>query len=195
MSSFGACSIEGCESTGQVRRGWCVKHYERWRAHGDPLFTLNPGCDGPRPCSIIGCDRVVSSLDMCEMHYGRTKRTGSPHIVYRRKKRVDVVRLFWSKVDVGLGCWEWSRERNDRGYGVTFVSSGRTLYAHRVAYALTQGPIPAGMVVMHSCDNPPCCNPSHLNLGTHAENAQDMYHKGRWRNQYAEGPNAVRTAA
>lgn len=48
-----------------------------------------------------------------------------------------------------------------------------------MAYELTKGHIPAGMIVMHTCDNPPCCNPSHLVLGTQAENLADMRAKGR----------------
>jgi hypothetical protein len=51
--------------------------------------------------------------------------------------------------------------------------------AHRVAWELTYGPIPAGLYVCHHCDNPPCCNPAHLFLATNAGNAQDMSRKGR----------------
>lgn len=86
---------------------------------------------------------------------------------------------FWSKVEQRDGaCWPWLSWRNARGYG-KFMLNGRSQTAHRVAYELTHGPIPIGLCVMHSCDNPPCCNPQHLRLGTHAENMRDRDQKGR----------------
>lgn len=67
-----------------------------------------------------------------------------------------------------------------KGYG-TFVARalGGSFRAHRFAYALAHGPIPEGLHVLHRCDNPPCCNPDHLFLGTHADNVADMIAKGR----------------
>lgn len=71
-------------------------------------------------------------------------------------------------------CEEWQGPRSRAGYGR--VGRG---YAHRVAYERLHGPIPAGMVVRHRCDNPPCVNPAHLELGTHADNMRDMAARGR----------------
>lgn len=68
---------------------------------------------------------------------------------------------------------------------------GRDLYAHRVAWEMAHGPIPDGMEVMHTCDNPPCCNVRHLKLGTHAQNMADMAAKGRVR-QRGTGPRGER---
>lgn len=98
------------------------------------------------------------------------------------------------------GCWEWRRRRNAQGYG-RFNLAGRTVMAHRVAFTIAAGPIPDGMFVLHRCDNPPCCNPSHLFVGTTADNARDASAKGRlaagdrhWMRQQPErvaGANSV----
>ncbi len=87
---------------------------------------------------------------------------------------------FWQKIAVGDvdSCWEWQRFRNPLGYG-RFRFEGKTELAHRIAWELTHGEIPVGMFVCHSCDNPPCCNPAHLWLGTNAENIKDAARKGR----------------
>lgn len=65
-----------------------------------------------------------------------------------------------------------------RGYGIMRVR-GKVLKTHRIAWELANGPIPDGLSVCHSCDNPPCCNVEHLFLGTHADNMADMIAKKR----------------
>ncbi len=87
----------------------------------------------------------------------------------------------WERVDRSGGddaCWPYLRRCDKGGYGV-MRRNYRHDRAHRIAYQLTHGPIPPGMCVCHTCDNPPCCNPMHLWLGTHAENVQDRMLKGR----------------
>jgi hypothetical protein len=84
---------------------------------------------------------------------------------------------FWSHVDKSGECWEWTGRRLPHGYGR--FDYGRITLAHRVAWTLENGPIPAGLVVMHRCDNPPCVRPAHLRTGTMADNQRDMAHKGR----------------
>ena len=76
------------------------------------------------------------------------------------------------------GCWEWQGYRNPAGYGALRWRGSR-VNAHRVAWELAYGPIPGNMHVLHTCDNPACCNPSHLFLGTHADNMQDRNIKNR----------------
>ncbi len=75
-------------------------------------------------------------------------------------------------------CWEWTRGHDKSGYGYFYI--GEHILAHRFAYELDHGWGSAdGNLVLHSCDNPPCCNPKHLFLGTHKDNAQDRDKKGR----------------
>jgi hypothetical protein len=92
---------------------------------------------------------------------------------------------FWALVNiVGEGkCWPWGGAHTPFGHGhIMRRANGRTLkyFAHRVAYALTHGFAEiTGKIVMHSCDNPLCCNPKHLSVGTQADNMQDASAKGR----------------
>ncbi|MCK9570587.1 HNH endonuclease [Candidatus Pacearchaeota archaeon] len=116
---------------------------------------------------------------------------------YMRGKRVlidlasvlDARDRFWSRVRlpnaVGVDvCWEWQGRVDKDGYGVTSVAlTGQQ--SHRIAWILShERLIPIGMQVLHRCDNPSCCNPSHLLLGTPKDNARDRDVKGRdrWSN-------------
>jgi hypothetical protein len=86
---------------------------------------------------------------------------------------------FWGKMErrANSNCWEWQGFKDRWGYGRTKME-GQQL-AHRAAYVIAHGAIPDGMCVLHRCDNPPCCNPDHLFLGTVADNNADMVAKGR----------------
>lgn len=89
---------------------------------------------------------------------------------------------FFSKVLLGSkeDCWLWLANKNNKGYGMIRAGGlAPKVLAHRVSYEIFKGKIPDGLVVMHSCDNPSCVNPSHLSAGTMLENTQDMIKKGR----------------
>ena len=77
-----------------------------------------------------------------------------------------------------VGCWEWRRANNGYGYG-TLTVNRKTKLVHRLAYEYSKGPIPTGMHVCHTCDNPSCINPDHLFLGTRNDNMKDCFLKGR----------------
>ena len=100
----------------------------------------------------------------------------------------DSARRFWQKVDrTGDHCWPWTGVRYNTGYGQV-KRGGRTQTTHRLAWTLTYGAIPDGLIVCHHCDNPICCRPDHLFLGTHHTNALDRTAKQR-------GVQAVRYGA
>jgi len=91
---------------------------------------------------------------------------------------------FWTIIDKQEEgeCWIWMGSVMGRGYGQAYWH-GHCIGAHRVAWELTNGPIPSGMCVCHMCDNPPCCNPAHLFLGSQKDNMQDGIRKGRVNNE------------
>lgn len=91
---------------------------------------------------------------------------------------------FWERVDQSGGpasCWEWTGPKHPAGYGIVerLTDDGHFRRAHRFAWYLANGPIPDGMYICHACDNPSCCNPAHLFLGTPVENVVDREQKGR----------------
>lgn len=97
---------------------------------------------------------------------------------------------FWSSVYVGDSneCWEWKSLSGTVEYADTSFN-GISEHAHRIAYRITFGDILEGMCVCHHCDNPPCCNPNHLFLGTHQDNIDDRERKNRNKLPYSKGEN------
>lgn len=142
----------------------------------------------PGPCArcgsggryyVIALDGNIGNIDQCNLATRCARcikgRTGRPAY-----SEADVLR----QIDKSGGpdaCWPWTGFIDPHGYGaVTFA--GMLWRAHRLAWCLANGVLepPAGLVVRHFvCDNPPCCNPAHLRVGTNAENTGDMMMKGR----------------
>jgi hypothetical protein len=100
------------------------------------------------------------------------------------------VERFWRFVSKTDGCWLWvGRSGTKKGYGLIQEGGKGTprKLAHRLSYEIHHGPIPDGMVVMHSCDNPSCVNPAHLRVGTAAENIKEAYDKRRKVSPFKKG--------
>lgn len=97
-----------------------------------------------------------------------------------QKRRLPLATRIWKKIEKKRSseCWPWKSSTNALGYGTVGVEKVSKL-AHRVVWVLKFGEIPNGLCVLHHCDNPACCNPSHLFLGTRNDNNQDRHQKGR----------------
>ena len=124
-------------------------------------------------CKINGCENELKVRGLCNRHYLRLIRHGDPNI----KKRDWNVKLVYEISD--SGCFEVTSHKPG-GPGYPQVSYNKTTSpAHRKVYEEMFGPIPKGLLVRHKCDNRLCINPEHLELGTFADNMNDMYERGR----------------
>jgi hypothetical protein len=97
------------------------------------------------------------------------------HIIWTREEK------FWSNVEIKddcNACWEWKSVSGTSKYAVTKFN-GKDEAVHRIAYRLSFSDFPRELQVCHKCDNPPCCNPFHLFLGTFQDNVDDRERKGR----------------
>lgn len=140
---------------------------------GDP-FETKPGKvrQGRKYCSLACYHAAVPAM--------------------RRIEADKIGERFWkmvAKTGDATECWLWKGRPSVWGYGRMMINGRRTV-AHRIAWELTNGPIPDGLLACHNCpggDNPLCCNPSHLFLGTSADNSHDMAAKGRAARRPGEG--------
>ena len=143
-----------------------------------------------KSCEMDGCGKRHYARGWCNMHYMRWRSHGDPSYRMRLVGEDPAVR-FASKVRPGPGCWEWQAGKSVDGYG-GFHIGDEHIPAHRYAWQLEYGEIPAGMCVLHHCDNPGCVRPSHLFLGTRADNIADMVAKGRQRSGAHLIPNSAK---
>lgn len=127
----------------------------------------------PRSCIVCGLVFKVA-------HASRKQRFCSTSCSNRRA--TDLWReRFWKKVckKEKRQCWEWTAGTDKDGYG-RFWYGSTTVRAHRVAWCLVnERAFSIDLLVLHRCDNPRCCNPDHLFLGTHLDNVHDAITKGR----------------
>lgn len=143
------------------------------RAENVPKGYCHCGCGGKTsiyPKAYV--KRGIKKGDHAKFLQGHAGRRG--------KESVPLSGRFWNLVATGdpQECWEWQGGRFPSGYG-RVMERKTPFLAHRFAYSSANGEIPDGLVVRHSCDNPPCCNPNHLLLGTHKDNMGDALERGR----------------
>lgn len=104
-------------------------------------------------------------------------------------RRDDVLGELIARLEAGVGpdkCWLWPRKLDEKGRGQVSVG-GRRKLAHRAVWEALRGPIPAGKLLCHHCDNPTCVNPAHLYVGTPKDNVRDMMERGRnWQKREPE---------
>lgn len=144
-------------------------------------------------CAIIGCSKPVNSLGWCKPHYDAYLRTGDANSYRGDRSHLSV----WDKIkEIGwtrnrsTGCNEWNGYRNELGYGQFRPNRGKLVRVHRVVYETLVGPLSDNEQVMHTCDNPACSEPTHLQKGKAAENMRDMRTKRRgYKDTWTHCPN------
>ena len=132
------------------------------------MTRLCQKCGGPIPQG----KNYLTKKFCCRPCYNASK----PYTPERRAT------AFWGRVDKSGGpdaCWPWLGAITTHGYGCVQTGNRRVMGAHKVAYLMSKGDVPDGYEIMHSCDNRPCCNPSHLSIGTKQDNTDDKMRKGR----------------
>jgi hypothetical protein len=136
-------------------------------------------------CEVPGCTSKRYAHGICNRHYLLARKHPEETLAQlalrnRGARREEEVRaaIRERSIVTDTGCWEWSGSKIIHGYGA-LRWNGKHWRVHRLAYTLFVGPIPDGAEVCHRCDNPPCCNPDHLFLGSHVANMLDASTKGR----------------
>ena len=143
--------------------------------------------------SRVPSARPKASQWLCRCVGGTTKVLHRHNLVSGRTtscgcKAPGLAERFWSKVSVAgpNDCWSWLGTTSKSGYGRLFGGrhSGKqsTHTASRLSYELNCGPIPDGLEILHSCDNPRCVNPRHLRVGSHKENMSEASERQRFKN-------------
>jgi len=135
-------------------------------------------------CKVEGCADIVRSKGLCKLHYQRQWRIGAVEVT-RACRHGAVMERFWRHVDRRGDdeCWPWTGFRDKDGYGKFRQRRNgkrQNRGAHIVSWEIHNGPVPDGMMVLHKCNNEPCCNPKHLKSGDHMANMADRLAVGNY---------------
>lgn len=170
------CGVADCPKDA-FARGWCQKHYTRWRRYGSP--TGRPVQRDRGECAADGCDSQERTRGWCNAHYKRWLRWGDPHV---KRPTTPAEARFWAKVEKNGPtpstyrhrgtCWQWTAGTISTGYGMFHPTKSTQVLSHRYAYEQVKGPIPDGLVIDHLCRNRLCVNPAHLEAVTLAVNTR-----------------------
>lgn len=177
----GCWEWRGPRTNGQPRFCWWdgakVRNFKParvlWESVNGPLGRASAVLHS---CGNTGCvnPRHLSEGTLRDVHVARRKAGKTVG-----RKRMPLADRFWSKVQkTEDGCWIWTRKLSLEGYGI-FNINGCARKAHRVAFELSKGLIPRGMMVCHTCDVKSCVNPEHLYAGTAADNGRDYAARGK----------------
>jgi hypothetical protein len=124
-----------------------------------------------------GCGQFTNIASKTDKRNGWVKGQPSSFVRGHNGRRA-VLSRFWEKVDKSGNCWIWTGTQRNSGYGQIGIG-GKLIAVHRYIYEFYNGTIPEGICVLHHCDTRCCVRPSHLFLGTKADNMFDMVKKGR----------------
>jgi hypothetical protein len=130
-------------------------------------------------CIVEGCSGLLSARGMCNTHYMQQRRAGLLPVGTRAPAPLED--RFFRNIEKTDACWLWKGRAVGKGYGMIGLGGkgAKQVLVHRLSYEIHKGLIPAGMVIMHQCDNPRCVNPDHLEAGTQSQNIKDAFSRGR----------------
>lgn len=133
--------------------------------------------EGQIACTLCGKTKIAAR-HLCRRCYNfeRAHDRLGKHEPRTRETTADI---FLKKIRKTDTCWLWTGHCNDYGYGIILLPGEIPTRAHRFSYEHFKGPIKKGLIVMHTCDNPPCVNPEHLRIGTKDDNNKDTALKRR----------------
>lgn len=143
-------------------------------------WVATHGLTAPYGECQCGCGNKAAIATTSSRKYGWVKGWPVRYLNHHHHGSLTCADALWGLIKPGLSdsCWEWCGNLDRHGYGY-FKFKRKHRKAHRVSWEIHYGPIPEGLGVLHRCDNPSCCNPNHLFLGTHQDNMDDMIAKGR----------------
>ena len=140
----------------------------------------------------MGRPKIIRTCKECGASFWGKPQPFCSQKCWKKNHDGPIEARFWSKVDKRgpFECWPWLASTLRHGHG-DFSVNGKRVLAHRFSWSLVNGPIPVGekihdCCILHSCDNPPCVNPSHLRLGNQADNVRDRDTRNRFRKMIGE---------